>query len=195
MKAYPLGGFLNSVFAPKGVMEDCARHIRNSNALVTKRLEKGNNGRPDIFGFILRQSEEKMSRPLMNANAGMFMMSGTETAATAPTSMTCCLLNNPDKLKKVVQEIRAIPEEMFIAEGKDLGPIIIAIYYPDRTHPMISFSISFRTRIIIQIMTDLLIELCSETPSLQLRVSLKVAAQRGRLHVRKAFRVDWLVVP
>lgn len=52
-----------------------------------------------------------MSRPMVNANAGMFMMSGTETTAPALTSMTWCLLNNPEKLKKVVQEIRAIPEE------------------------------------------------------------------------------------
>ncbi|KAH8748680.1 cytochrome P450 [Diaporthe sp. PMI_573] len=111
MKAYPLGGFLYSAFAPKGVMEDCARHIQSSNALVDKRLEKGNNGRPDIFGFILRQPGEKMSRPLMNANAGMFMMSGTETTATALTSMTWCLLNNPEKLEKVVREIRAVPKE------------------------------------------------------------------------------------
>jgi cytochrome P450 len=52
-----------------------------------------------------------MSRPLMNANAGMFMMSGTETTATALTSMTWCLLNNPEKLEKVVREIRAVPKE------------------------------------------------------------------------------------
>lgn len=111
MKTYPLGGLLYSALAPKGIMEACAKHIKNSNDLVTKRLEMGNNGRPDIFGYILRQPEISMSRPQMNANAAMFMMSGTETTATALTSITWLLLNNPDKLAKVLREIRAVPEE------------------------------------------------------------------------------------
>lgn len=32
-------------------------------------------------------------------------------------------------------------------------------------------------------------------PSLKLRVSLKVGSERGRLHIRKALRVHWLMVP
>lgn len=32
-------------------------------------------------------------------------------------------------------------------------------------------------------------------PSLKLRVSLKVGPEGGRLHVRKALRVHWLMIP
>lgn len=110
MKAYPLGGLLYAAMAPKNVMEDCAKHIQSSNALVEKRLAKGNNGRPDIFGFILRQPSNAMSRAQMNANAGMFMMSGTETTATTLTAITWLLLNNPDKMDRVLKEIRAFPD-------------------------------------------------------------------------------------
>ena len=109
MKAYPLGGLLYAAMAPKNIMSDCAKHIQSSNALVDKRLEKGNNGRPDIFGFILRQPGNPMSRPQMNANAAMFMMSGTETTATTLTAITWLLLNHPDKMEKILREIRAVP--------------------------------------------------------------------------------------
>ena len=110
MRAYPLGGVLYNLLAPKGILADCANHIKRCNEMVSKRLEKGNNGRADIFGFILKQPGEIMSRALMNANAGMFMMSGTETTATALTSQTWLLLNNPDKMQRLLHEIRAVPD-------------------------------------------------------------------------------------
>ncbi|UPX16324.1 uncharacterized protein EKO05_0006732 [Ascochyta rabiei] len=117
MKASPLGGLLYAAMAPKNVVADCTNHIENSNALVDKRLEKGNNGHPDIFGFILRQPGNPMSRAQMKANAGMFMMSGTETTATTLTAITWLLLNHPDKMEKTIREIRAVPGQSHLTSA------------------------------------------------------------------------------
>ncbi|KAI3545056.1 hypothetical protein CSPX01_05262 [Colletotrichum filicis] len=110
IKAYPLGGFLFDLFAPKGMLQDSAKHMQHCSNLVAKRLEKGNDGRPDIFGHVLKQPGETMSRTLMNANANMLMVAGTETTATTLTTVTHLLLRNPDKMKKLLREIRNIPD-------------------------------------------------------------------------------------
>lgn len=48
-----------------------------------------------------------MSRPLMNANANMLMVAGTETTATTLTAVTYLLINNPEKMKKLTLEVQA----------------------------------------------------------------------------------------
>ncbi|EOA87503.1 uncharacterized protein SETTUDRAFT_154174 [Exserohilum turcica Et28A] len=107
IKSYPFGGLLFDLFAPKGYLQDSAMHIKHCNALVSKRLEKSNEERPDIFGYVLNNSGEIMSRPLMNANANMLMVAGTETTATTLTAVTYLLINNPEKMKKLTLEVQA----------------------------------------------------------------------------------------
>ncbi|TQN68726.1 Cytochrome P450 monooxygenase FUM2 [Colletotrichum shisoi] len=110
IKAYPLGGFLFDLFAPRGYLQDSGKHMQHCRDLVAKRLEKGNDGRPDIFGHVLKQTGESMSRTLMDANANMLMVAGTETTATTLTTTTHLLLRNPDKMQKLIREIRAVPD-------------------------------------------------------------------------------------
>ncbi|KXH57894.1 hypothetical protein CSAL01_09100 [Colletotrichum salicis] len=110
IKAYPLGGFLFDLFAPKGMLQDSAKHMQHCSDLIAKRLEKGNDGRPDIFGHVLKQPGDTISRTLMNANANMLMVAGTETTATTLTTVTHLLLRNPDKMEKLLREIRDVPD-------------------------------------------------------------------------------------
>ncbi|KAJ0164042.1 Isotrichodermin C-15 hydroxylase, partial [Colletotrichum tanaceti] len=114
IKAYPLGGLLFDLFAPRGYLQDSGKHMQHCSDLVAKRLDKGDDGRPDIFGHVLKQPGGSMPLPLMNANANMLMVAGTETTATTLTTATHLLLRNPDKMQKLIREIRAVPDRAML---------------------------------------------------------------------------------
>ncbi|KAL6704221.1 hypothetical protein ACN47E_008478 [Coniothyrium glycines] len=107
IKSYPFGGRLFDLFAPKGYLQESAMHMQHCIDLVSKRLEKSNEERPDIFGYVLNNHGDIMSRPLMNANANMLMVAGTETTATTLTAVTYLLVSNLGKMKKLTEEVRA----------------------------------------------------------------------------------------
>lgn len=74
---------------------------------VTRRLEKGSDN-PDLWNLVLNKEEGKgLSRGEMDANSSLFMIAGTETTATLLSGLTYLLLKNPDKMKKLTDEIRS----------------------------------------------------------------------------------------
>jgi cytochrome P450 len=75
---------------------------------VDRRLEKDpTHLRPDLWSLVLRKKEdEAMTLPEMHKNSSTFMMAGTETTATACGGLTYFLLKHPEKMEKVVNEIR-----------------------------------------------------------------------------------------
>ncbi|KAI2475343.1 cytochrome p450 [Pyrenophora tritici-repentis] len=85
---YPMLQIPLKLLMPPSLRGKQAEHFLHSVERVDKRLEKG-----------------------MHANASAFMIAGTETTATLLSGMTYYLLTNPDKLKKLVDEVRALPEE------------------------------------------------------------------------------------
>jgi cytochrome P450 len=95
-------------------------HFKHSADRVSKRLEKGRDAEGvDLWDFVLNQKEGRgLSRDEMDSNASLFMMAGTETLATLVSGLTYYLLKSPDKLEKLVDEIRsafATAEDMTMA--------------------------------------------------------------------------------
>jgi cytochrome P450 len=91
---------------PTSLREKQKEHYQYSADRVTKRLEKGTT-QPDIWNLILQKDESKgLSLKEMHTNSSIFMAAGTETTATALSGLTYYLLMNPDKMKKLTDEIR-----------------------------------------------------------------------------------------
>ncbi|KAF1810767.1 benzoate 4-monooxygenase cytochrome P450 [Eremomyces bilateralis CBS 781.70] len=82
-------------------------HFRYSTDRVDRRLVTQTD-RPDIWTLVLRQVGEKaLSLGEMHANADLFMIAGTETTATLLSGLLYYLLMNPEKMKKLKDEIRS----------------------------------------------------------------------------------------
>lgn len=93
-------------------------HMKYAFDRVDRRLATPTD-RPDIWSYVLREKEgqegARLTVPEMHANAGTFMIAGTETTATLLSGVTYHLLRNPDKMARLVAEIRgsfASPDDM-----------------------------------------------------------------------------------
>lgn len=63
--------------------------------------------RPDFMSFIMRHQDEKgMTRKEIESTLNSFMVAGSETTATMLSGTTLFLIQNPEKMKKLVEEIR-----------------------------------------------------------------------------------------
>lgn len=103
--------WLFTTFAPASVRRATEEHFKYSSDRVDQRL-KAERDQPDIWNLILRQPEEqRLTVDQMHANAGLFMIAGTETTATLLSGLTFYLLKNPDKMEKLVAEIRSFKTE------------------------------------------------------------------------------------
>jgi cytochrome P450 len=109
---YPLLGLLLKMFMPPSLRGKDLEHFQHSADRVDKRLEKGTDiGKSDIWKLVLENQKIRLTLSKMHSNASNFMIAGTETTATLLSGFTYLLLSNPDKLKKVVTEVRALPKE------------------------------------------------------------------------------------
>ncbi|KAK7513101.1 isotrichodermin C-15 hydroxylase [Phyllosticta citriasiana] len=94
------------MFMPKDTINKTVEHFNNARAKVTKRLNTETD-RPDFITLVQKQPESKaVTRDELDANAGVFLTAGSETTATTLSGTTYLLLNNPEKMKKVVKEVR-----------------------------------------------------------------------------------------
>lgn len=111
---------------------------------VDRRLERDpTHIRPDLWSLVLRQKEEeRLTLPEMHTNSSAFMMAGTETTATACGGLTYYLLKHPDKMERLVREIRTSfrnEEEMTITRMQRLDYLqaclneVLRIYPPSVT--------------------------------------------------------------
>ncbi|KAJ4378142.1 hypothetical protein N0V83_000975 [Neocucurbitaria cava] len=108
IRRYPLLWRLFQALIGKSANKRRETHFQHSVTRVTKRLEKGrDNEGVDLWDYVLSQKEGRgLSRPEMDANAGLFMIAGTETTATLLSGLTYFLLVNPECMKKLVGEVR-----------------------------------------------------------------------------------------
>jgi cytochrome P450 len=96
---------------PRKAMEQRKVHMKHSTDRVDKRLATKTD-RPDIWTYVLRHSEDEEHKgkgllPLeMYSNATTFMLAGTETTATELSGLTYYLLKHPEKMARLVKEIR-----------------------------------------------------------------------------------------
>ncbi|KAL6169386.1 hypothetical protein ACJQWK_04413 [Exserohilum turcicum] len=109
---YPALAALIKILLPPSIKGKQMEHFMHSAERVDKRLAKGPDiGKSDIWKLVLENPKMQLPLPKMHANASIFMIAGTETTATLLSGLLYLLLTNPDKMKKVVTELRALPKE------------------------------------------------------------------------------------
>ncbi|OJD29903.1 cytochrome p450 [Diplodia corticola] len=110
---FPMLGKIMSWFIPQSLIDQQKAHFQHSAERVDRRLEKGVDGdKPDIWGLVLAKGKDnQLGLGEMHANSSIFMIAGSETTATLLSGLTFYLLKNPDKLRKVVDEVRAVASE------------------------------------------------------------------------------------
>lgn len=107
---YPKLRTLMAFFSPKTWKKDEEEHYAFCAELIKKRLDQGRD-EPDIWNFVLSKGKNVLSTTEMHNNASLFMMGGTDTTAAALCGLTYLLLQNPEKLAKVVAEVRNLTAE------------------------------------------------------------------------------------
>ncbi|XP_014557222.1 hypothetical protein COCVIDRAFT_37352 [Bipolaris victoriae FI3] len=112
VKEYPALGLVMKALMPPSLRGKDIEHFRHAADRVDKRLAKGTDiGKSDIWKLVLENQKVQLPLSKMHANASAFMVAGTETTATLLSGLTYLLLMHPDKMKKVVEEVRALPQE------------------------------------------------------------------------------------
>lgn len=112
IRQLPFMPWLLPKLIPASARRKQREHEKYSSDRVDRRLARDPE-RPDIWTEVLRRSDDGMGNATagmslaeMHANAAVFMMAGTETTATLLSGLTYYLLVNPDKLAKLVAEVR-----------------------------------------------------------------------------------------
>jgi hypothetical protein len=83
-------------------------HIDFSRERVDERMARKTD-RPDIWTFVTRFSEiegKRLAPTELHSNGTTFMLAGTETTATLLSGLTYILLKNPEKMQRLVDEVR-----------------------------------------------------------------------------------------
>ncbi|RAQ99731.1 Cytochrome P450 [Stemphylium lycopersici] len=108
LSGFPLALKVVYAFLPKQIRLSFEETGRYASDLVDKRLEKGLvTDTADFWTLILKANQENIiDVEDMKANANLFMAAGTETTATMLSGFMFNILSNPDKLEKVVKEVR-----------------------------------------------------------------------------------------
>ena len=97
---------------PMKALEQRKVHMKHSVDRVDARLARKTD-RPDIWTYVLRHSEDEehkgkgLHRTEMHSNGALFMLAGTETTATELSGLTYYLLKNPEKMARLVKEVRS----------------------------------------------------------------------------------------
>jgi cytochrome P450 len=90
---------------PQGIMEKRKTHFKMSQEKVTRRLAKENN-RADFFSYVLSQKDTNITNDFMLAQSNTLVIAGSETTSTALAGITYFLTKSPDKLARLMQEVR-----------------------------------------------------------------------------------------
>ncbi|EXJ87189.1 hypothetical protein A1O3_04148 [Capronia epimyces CBS 606.96] len=93
---------------PKKKTEQAAWHSAFSKSLADKRMAMKTD-RPDFMSFILKhnETEKALTVPEIRSNVNVLIPGGSETTSTFLTGTTWTLLQNPEKYKLLVDEIRS----------------------------------------------------------------------------------------
>lgn len=91
---------------PGKTLQKWRQHLKFTRDKVNRRLNN-TSPRPDFMDHILRRPEGKgLTFPEMLSNSSIFIIAGSETTATLLSGAVYLLLRNPDKMKKLVDELR-----------------------------------------------------------------------------------------
>lgn len=115
MLEYPLLARIIKYFTPRSLREQQELHHKHTNDRVDERL-RSSDERPDIWNLVLQKADGKLSLSQMYSNASVFMVGGSETTATLMSGLTYLLLQNPEKLQKLVAEVRGLSKDQLTFE-------------------------------------------------------------------------------
>lgn len=96
---------------PKSLLKKRTDHANTAKERIRRRLDQGTEGtdaqRNDFMTYVLRYNDEKgMSVPEIEATFRVLVVAGSETTGTALSGIMGNLLQNPDAMRQVTEEIR-----------------------------------------------------------------------------------------
>ena len=128
-KFWPLNRLLASLIPPS-VRDKKERHSEASLQRVRRRMNTPTD-RPDFMFHFLRHAEkEQLSTPVIEAQATVVILAGSETSAVALTAAAYHILSNHDVYKKLCDEIRstfATSAEMVLQDVLSKLPYLDAV--------------------------------------------------------------------
>lgn len=104
---YPILLPLVSILIPKDLLQKRTETFNLSVDKVRRRLQRQTT-RPDFTSYILKHTTDGKGLSLseIDANAGVFVLAGSETTAALLSGCMYYLLRDPDKYNRLVAEIR-----------------------------------------------------------------------------------------
>ncbi|KAF3797946.1 Cytochrome P450 monooxygenase FUM2 [Colletotrichum gloeosporioides] len=101
------GNLKANAFAQKASELHFAHAIERVNRRINTTTEE-----TDIWNLVLRQPDSRqITKGGVYTNSSLFMVAGSETTATILSGVTYLLLKNPNKLARLVTEIRQVESE------------------------------------------------------------------------------------
>ncbi|KAK0622230.1 Cytochrome P450 monooxygenase rdc4 [Lasiodiplodia hormozganensis] len=122
-----LGKIIEKLIMPQSLLNKRKEHFQYSADRVDRRMEKGTD-KPDIWNLVLKNGTGQLSTGEMHSNAATFMLAGTETTATLLSGLTYHLLKNPDKMERLVKEVRSLSEDDLSLENLPRMPYLSACF-------------------------------------------------------------------
>lgn len=108
VKFYPLLSSILYSFIPKKAFEERQQHFDLSTMWVRQRI-RAETDRADFLKYILENNnvKEPMTTAEIEASASVLVLAGSETTSTQLLGTIAYLLQHPDKLSKLVHEVRS----------------------------------------------------------------------------------------
>ncbi|PCG89953.1 Cytochrome P450 [Penicillium occitanis (nom. inval.)] len=104
---YPWIASILFALMPKSAYRAAKAHFELSSQKVRRRM-RTETDRKDILSYVLSLKEEKrLTIPELEATSSIIILAGSESTSTMLTATTNFLLRNPEKLEKLVQEVRS----------------------------------------------------------------------------------------
>ncbi|KAK4570488.1 hypothetical protein LTR86_002568 [Recurvomyces mirabilis] len=95
-------------FIPKYRRNYRSEHLRRSREKCMARLENGNSQHKDFIWYIQKQQEKyDLKQDEIIVNSALFIVAGSETTANLLSGLLARLIWNPDKYRKLCDEIRS----------------------------------------------------------------------------------------
>ncbi|KAL1392704.1 cytochrome P450 71A23 [Phyllosticta capitalensis] len=133
---YGFFDFMNWL-APKYTVQARQKHIELTSAKVNQRLAKKNPGK-DFMSYIVENKTEQLSNLELVIMASSFIVAGSGTGASGLSATANFLLRNPEKMQKLVEEVRgafASDEEITMQSTSTLKYLTACIDESMRLYP------------------------------------------------------------
>lgn len=92
---------------PKWAAEARKKHLKLTGEKVNARIARGAEDRKDFMSYILDSKTENLNNTELVIMASTFIVAGSGTAAGGMSGITFLLCQNPDKYRKLCDEIRS----------------------------------------------------------------------------------------